>query len=191
VRCFHKYVAWFFVVTLDEKTQRYMLVKIGQRPSLEDIVGGDLVKYKTILDSEDFRELERATGLASQGIGIGSFVYLRRIFERLVEKHRQELEVAGNPIADWEGMRMVERVAALSSVLPPAVVKHKAAYGILSNGIHELSEEECRKHFPALRTALMLILEQDRIAQEQKSHEKQLEADMAEIQNELAEKSGH
>jgi hypothetical protein len=33
-------------------------------------------------------------------------------------------------------------------------------YGILSKGLHELSEDECKTYFPVLRTAIEIILDE-------------------------------
>jgi len=53
-------------------------------------------------------------------------------------------------------------------VLPSALVEHRAAYGILSKGLHELDEESCRQYFPAVRLTIVTILEQDLQAKKQK-----------------------
>ena len=39
-------------------------------------------QYDKELRKPDLKEFTRAIGLAANGVGIGSFVYLRRIFER-------------------------------------------------------------------------------------------------------------
>lgn len=132
--------------------------KVGQWPSLEDIAGADIEKYRSQLKDGYFRELKVATGLASHGVGIGSFVYLRRIFERLIYQHHDELH---EPIADFGKLRMDEKISALKDVLPPALVKNKGAYSILSKGLHELDEKTCQLYFPVVRAAIVQILEQD------------------------------
>ena len=38
------------------------------------------------------------------------------------------------------------------------LVKNTTIYGILSKGIHELSEEECRKYFPVVKQCIYQIL---------------------------------
>lgn len=136
-----------------------ILTKLGQTPSLEDVAGADIERYRKILGPE-FAELRRATGLFAHGIGIGSFVYLRRIFEALVEKARIASDPTGEREAELKAMRMSERIAELASFLPPAVIKYKDAYGILSKGLHELTEAECRRHFPVIRAAVIMMLEQ-------------------------------
>jgi hypothetical protein len=162
--------SYFF--NYDEKIAK--IQKIGQMPSLEDVAGSDIERYRKILGS-DFIELRKATGLFAHGIGIGSFVYLRRIFEGLVENARTRAETSGKDAADFSAMRMTERIDALSEHLPRAVVKYKEAYGILSKGIHELSEEECKRYFPAIRAAVIMMLEQRYEAAEKARVESELD----------------
>ena len=59
-------------------------MKIGQYPSVADIHIGQVKQYDKVLDKSILREFTKAIGLAANGVGIGSFVYLRRIFENLV-----------------------------------------------------------------------------------------------------------
>lgn len=164
--------------------------KVGQFPSIEDVAGAELKRYKPVLANEDFRELRRATGLFSHGIGIGSFVYLRRIFERMIVKHKVEAEQSGQSLpADFVTSRMDEKIAALSSVLPPSLVKNRAVYGILSKGIHELDEDTCRAYFPVVRAAIMQILEQDLEARLKKQAEADLEKEIARANSALSGKT--
>lgn len=167
----HKYL---FCFRYDGKN----LVKYGQNPSLEDIAGADIRKYEKVLPKGYFGELKRAGGLASHGIGIGAFVYLRRIFERLIFEHHEELDT---PVEGFPSLRMDEKIAALKEVLPPALVENKAAYGILSTGIHELDEESCRRHFPVVRAAIIAILEQDLQQKQRDEQAKQLREEIAKV----------
>lgn len=147
--------SYFF--NYDEKQS--ILTKVGQTPSLEDVSGAGIERYRKILGDE-FAELRRATGLFAHGIGIGSFVYLRRIFETLVEAARSVADPMGEREAEFRQMRMTDRVNELADHLPPAVVKYKDAYGILSKGLHELTEMECRQYFPVVRAAVIAMLEE-------------------------------
>lgn len=149
----HLYEFWFRIA--DDN-----LTKIGQFPSIEDIGGSELRKFRALLGEQQFGELKRANGLFSHGIGIGSFVYLRRVFEHQIWSHYDDLKKLSGPIENFERLRMDEKIGALSEVLPPALVKNKAAYSILSKGIHELDEETCTGYFPVLRTAIIIILQQ-------------------------------
>ncbi len=46
----------------------------------------------------------------------------------------------------------------LECYLPEVLTKNTTIYGILSKGIHELSEEECRKYFPVVKECIYQIL---------------------------------
>jgi hypothetical protein len=161
------------------------LMKVGQYPSLEDIGSAEIIKFRKILEQEDYAELRRATGLYSHGIGIGSFVYLRRIFERLILAHHAELTKAGREIEGFAGMAMDSKIAALADVLPPALVENRKIYSILSVGIHKLNEDTCRLHFPIVRAAIIEILEQDLAARERKKASDKVRAEVAEIERKL------
>jgi len=135
--------------------------KVGQLPSVADLQAPDLQKYRKILGKERFGELSRAVGLAAHGIGIGAFVYLRRIFESLVE----EAHVVAKSDAHWnEGAyvksRMAERIALLKAHLPPFLFENVNLWTILSLGVHELTEEDCLKHLAAVRIGIEIILDQ-------------------------------
>ncbi|TVV74692.1 hypothetical protein [Sphingomonas solaris] len=157
------------------------LLKFGQMPSLEDVAGQDIRKYAPLLRDGYFGELKRATGLASHGIGIGSFVYLRRIFEKLISDHHTTLEKSGKAVEGFATLRMEDKIGALKDVLPPALVKNKAAYSILSSGIHALDEDTCRSYFPVVRAAIIEILEQDLRAREEAKAAAALEVEIARL----------
>lgn len=160
------------------------LQKIGQFPSLQDVAGAELRQYRSVLADEDFAELNKATGLFSHGIGVGSFVYLRRIFERIINTHRADHEKQHGEIAKWSSMRMDEKIQALADVLPPFLVENRVTYGILSRGIHELDEEQCKRFFPVVRGAIILILQQDLESKKRKIAEETLRKGIAAISSE-------
>lgn len=70
--------------------------KVGQYPSFADIALDESKEYRDILDGEETSEFHKAIGLAAHGVGIGSFVYLRRIFERLIWNRFDEFKEAEN-----------------------------------------------------------------------------------------------
>lgn len=134
--------------------------KIGQIPSLAELALPDLRKYRKVLGNDRFKELTRAIGLATHGVGVGAFVYLRRIFESLIN----DAHDAASTSADWdEGAyarsRMDEKIGLLKDKLPQFLVQNRGLYSILSVGVHELSEAECLNAFPAVRLAIELILD--------------------------------
>ncbi len=142
------------------RAHKGVLQKIGQFPSLADIATPDLRKYRPILGNERFRELVRGVGLATHGVGVGAFVYLRRIFEWLIEQARMAASAeAGWSEEAFSRARMEEKITLLASHLPEFLVKNRGLYGILSVGVHTLSEEQCLNAFPAVKVAIELTLD--------------------------------
>lgn len=135
--------------------------KIGQLPSFSDLRVHQISKYKHVLTEDQMREFARAIGLASHDVGVGAYVYLRRIYEALVEEaHVESKGKAGWDEATYERSRMSEKIGLLAGVLPEFLVKNASMYSLLSKGIHELSEVECLTHFDTLRIGIELILDE-------------------------------
>lgn len=163
------------------------LIKVGQYPSLADIQFAQIgKKYDKLLSKEDLTELKRAIGLAAHGVGAGSFVYLRRIFEKLIMKTFTEnsSNLTLNK-EEFKKLRMIDKIESLQDFLPKQLLEMKEIYGILSNGVHDLTEDQCRKYFPALKLSIELILD-DRIEMEKKKRkDEQVKSAIKEISKEL------
>lgn len=147
-----------YIVSTEDNIMR----KIGQYPSIADLSFPELKEYRKVMTSkEDEKELKRAIGLYANGIGVGSFVYLRRIFERIIN-NACEKAINDNKYNEKELMdlQVKDRIKKLSGYLPKAVVDSTVAYGIMSKGIHEFSEEECKEYFPVLQAFIMMVLRQ-------------------------------
>jgi len=85
-----------------------ILMKVGQYPSVADIHIGRIKQYNSVLDKSLIKELTRAIGLAANGVGIGSFVYLRRIFEKLIMDAFNIAEENGLDKDSFNGLHMDE-----------------------------------------------------------------------------------
>lgn len=160
--------------------------KIGQYPSVADLSFPELKEYDKILSKEDMKEFRRAIGLFAQGIGVGSFVYLRRIFERIIDKAKEK--AINDKMLDektYKDAHVDQRIKMLSNYLPKTLVESTNFYGIVSKGIHELSEEECILYFPVLRDFIFMILRQWEQIRKDKEAEKQLKASLSKIANNI------
>lgn len=161
----HNLTFWLQIDSNDRTIQ-----KIGQFPSVADLNTHDVRKYRNVLNKEAFVELTRSIGLAAHGVGVGSFVYLRRIFESLVEEaHSRAVQDQGWDENGYREARMDDKIRLLSHLLPRFLVEHRSLYGILSKGVHELSEDECLAAFPVVKAGIEIILDDKlRIIAEQK-----------------------
>lgn len=142
----------------DRHTKHFM--KIGQFPSIADLHISQIKNYDKVLDREQLREFTRAIGLAANGVGIGSFVYLRRIFEDLIYESKEEATKVGINVSTFKSIRMDEKIQLLHEYLPEFLVKNKSLYSILSKGIHELTENECLENFEVVKVGIELILDE-------------------------------
>jgi hypothetical protein len=131
--------------------------KIGQFPSYADIAIDQSKIYSKLLGKEDAAEFHKALGLAAHGVGIGSYVYIRRIFERLIQKRFDEFKVKeGWDEVAYQKLRMSDRIEFLKDHLPVFLIKNRRIYSILSLGIHDLDENTCLGFFEVLRTSTIV-----------------------------------
>lgn len=170
----------FDLIVTDDK-----IIKIGQYPSVADLVIPEIAKYKSVLGTQ-YRELSKAVGLFAHGIGIGSFVYLRRIIEKLVfDKYSEVADRISIPREEFEHHKFDVKIETLKEFLPNILVENKNVYGIVSKGIHELSEDECLEMFPYVRAGIELILDDLLAERERKAKEKMFEKFVAQKTGEL------
>lgn len=155
------------------------IIKIGQYPTVADLQISDIKKYKKVLGDQAV-EYSKAIGLFAHGIGIGSFVYLRRIIEKLVfDKYSEvsdELDISSQ---DFVALKFEEKINVLKDYLPAVLVENKGLYGIVSKGIHELSEDECKSIFPNIQIGIEMILDDILAERERKEKEKRFSSYIA------------
>lgn len=186
LKCTRRQHPYLILFRVEGNTQKGGFIeKIGMLPSMEDIASSDLQKYRGLISKSDFSELHRAGGLSSHGIGIGSFVYLRRILEKQITSHYERRVNEKGEIEGFSALRIVEKIEAISDYLPEALVKHRNVYGILSKGIHELDEKTCLEFFKPVRSAIIMILEQDYQIREKQKAADELEKSLAGIMQAL------
>jgi hypothetical protein len=152
------------------------VIKVGQYPSLADIaIDENRQKYRSVLRGDNWSELYKAVGLAAHGEGIGSFVYLRRVFERLILSRFDEFkQEEGWDDEDFAQLRMDQKVALLKNHLPSYLVESKKIYSVFSLGIHELDNETCLHFFDIGKRSIIIILEDDLKKQQELADRKKL-----------------
>ncbi|WP_284620099.1 hypothetical protein [Aquabacterium humicola] len=135
------------------------LSKIGQHPSLTDFQLGDLGEFESAMTKTQRREFVQAINSAAHGYSVAACTYLRRVFEQLLKEAR-DAHIAEHGLKDWPEFRAAktdERIKLVRDRLPAFLSEHPQLYGLLSLGVHELSDEECAREFPLLRQAIELI----------------------------------
>lgn len=140
------------------------------------------------MGKEKLAEFIRAIGLSAHGIGIGSFVYLRRIFEDLIEtSHQKASQASGWNEAEYIRGRMDEKILLLKDYLPEFLVENRSAYLILSAGIHSLGEQECLEYYEPLKLAIEIVLDQKLEKQEREEKENLTTKAISQIRSKLRE----
>lgn len=152
------------------RLEKNAVVKVGQEPSLADIANDEAATYRSVLKKEDAAELHKAIGLAAHGVGVGSFVYLRRIFENIIFNRFSEFRDAEGWVeGDFKKLRMNEKVQFLQGHIPNFLYENREMYSVLSQGIHSLSEEDCLRAFEPLKLSIKIVLEEDKKKQEEQA----------------------
>lgn len=146
--------------------------KVGQRPSVADIAFGELGAIPNI-EKQDRSELGRALGLFAHDTPLGAFVYLRRVFERMIDRaHERHQTCHGSYLQNWRDLRMGDRISALAGELPAVVRSNSAVWGLLSKGIHELSDDDAQTLFPLVKAVIFEMLgDEERYRQAAKQSE--------------------
>lgn len=151
-----------------------LLVKVGQYPSLTDFQLGDLTEFEDGMSKQQRREFVRATNSAAHGFNVAACVYFRRVFESVLMEARDEY-MAQHGLTEWQEFkdaRTDERIRLLREHLPRFMSEHPQLYGVLSLGVHELTEEQCAAELPMLRKAIELIM-RDRVTAARQNRERE------------------
>jgi hypothetical protein len=142
------------------------IMKIGQYPPISMLNEKLIRSFRKELDNHDYQELSKALQLHANGFPVASFVYLRRIYENLVEKeHRKQSTSQKNwDEEDYRRRSFGDQVKLLvdngADIIPAEIKHHKEKiYRVLSLGIHQYSEQECNQYFDVLFSCITLILE--------------------------------
>lgn len=173
----------------NEEVSFYSCIKVGQYPPHAELVAVQLKVVSKIADSLDMKELRRAAGLISHDAAIGAFVYLRRVFERIIAKAWKNAKESGESLPDPPPLRMEEKIEALRNHLPDIVVRNAKVYGILSLGLHELTEEQCTRAYPLVEESVIAMLEDAHMHAEKRKREKRISDELARMSGELGKSS--
>lgn len=163
-----------------------IIEKVGQYPSVADIQIAQIKQYSKVLGNQYMKDFAKAIGLAANGVGTGSFVYLRRIFEYLV--HEAAYVAIANGDVDEQTFatsKMDQKLKLLENYLPDVLKDNKPLYGVLSKGIHELSEDECLEYFSVVREVIELILDEREYLRQQEEKKKRARNNLSIIAGKL------
>lgn len=154
--CGHNLIIFFEII--DENN----IMKIGQSPSIYDI--NENINNKAFLKElgEEYAYYYKtACSLNSFNSNIGAMTYLRRIFEKLlIDCFTENQDALSIEMQSFMKLRMDEKIQELKPFLPNLMFDNgfNGIYSKISDGIHNLTEEECQKIFSPLRMAIEEVL---------------------------------
>ena len=165
------FLVHFTTVQLDKNQTCLVIEKVGQIPAwdiemdkeLENLLGEHAVYYKRGLINE------------SQGYGIGAHAYFRRITEGVIdelldliydliesgekEKYKVALEQTKLTRVTQEKIDLVKDLLP-DSLKPDGMNPLGVLHSALSEGLHELSDEECMEQAELIRGSLIFLINQ-------------------------------
>lgn len=137
------------------------LTKIGQTLSHTHLFAAETKKYRKYFPDIQ-KELFTSMKLFSEGFGVAAILYLRRIFEKLINNAAQEhINAHPQDAETLKNARMVGRIEILHDKLPNFLVQNKSMYSILSLAVHELEEDLCLEAYPFIKDSILMILDQE------------------------------
>lgn len=135
---------------------------------------------------EKYSDFNRGIGLFSHGIGAGSLIYLRRVFEILIEDaHKKAVDELPEFDKDIKLNKMDEKIHILKDYLPNFLVENRKIHGILSKGIHELTEDKCLEIFPVIKLSIELILDEKIEAEERERKRRETKKHLEKLSEEI------
>lgn len=168
--CAHcqKFTRYFFIKVADDRTS---LMKVGQYPAWE--VSADPTIERMLGEHANY--FRKGLICESQGYGIGSFAYYRRIIEEIIgqllddiagllsgdehEKYVQALNETKTTIVTQDKIKLVKDL--LPAILRPNGTNPLAVlHSVLSEGLHGKSDEDCLEYAMAVREVLVFLVNQ-------------------------------
>ena len=189
--------------TCDEKLtmiflyEKNCITKVYQSFISDIVKDEDIQKFKKmeLLNEDDLKELNNANKCKKLGMNIASFVYMRRIFEnmlqRIYEAHQSEVTIKDSS-KKFTDLYVKDKVKLLKPYLPILMNEEVSAdkyiklYKLLSEGIHKLNEDICESLYNIIKELLLMILEKEMQEKKNKKNLTELETSFNKIFNKNA-----
>lgn len=158
---FH-YQKMYLLYTLDNGLITFR--KIGQKPMNTDLVDKYSNDYKSILSKydalDDFRHFEQSE---SRNLLAGSCTYLRRIFEKMVNKMLLNPKISEDQRKNAH--RFEDKIKLVKDQFDDDIIDIlTSSYSLLSRGIHELDNNEIDQFYSLMLELICTQLEYENSA---------------------------
>ncbi len=153
------------------------IIKLAQYPSLYDVCRDELKKYQKnkLIDKNSFNEIYKAETCASSGYYVAAYTYMRRVYETmLMSVFTDNQEAIGISESEFRKLHSDKKLEAIKDYLAIDDEIYLPLYGLLSAGIHAMSEEQCCEDYVVLKPILLEILAEQKAKQEKADKRKEL-----------------
>jgi len=175
-------------ITVIQRRNIFEVVKTGQYPNKEDIQGFDFDEYKKVLEKYDiYKDYKNAYVCNCHNFSVASYAYIRRVFEKIlvsfieVKKEKTGKEPKDNKVENkikFTSDMFCDDIRPLLTML----------YSVLSKGVHQLSEEECKKYYDTLHAIIKMQLADMEAERQKEEKKKSLSKELSKIHSELSKK---
>ena len=140
-------------------------------------------KYSNCLDEKQRENLVMAIRSNRLGMSVGSFAYIRRLLESLVEKVLIENTIHVDSHDQFKDLLC--KAEKVTPLFPDELSDTKTGlYSFLSEGVHKWTDEECAQYYPLVEFAVFSILEFLKNQKEKKKRIVQLQQAIGKMNNE-------
>lgn len=184
----HKF-RFIYNLRFNKEKNKFIISKVGQNPSRVELNKYTFKKYRKSLGEIYYSELIKAEKLYLEKQSIGAFIYLRRIFEKLVKDakdlHENNHDKLWHSDKEFYKEKMEVRIKKLKDYLPKLLVEQNQMFSVLSAGIHSLEEQQCEKYYPTVKEGIILMLDEAIEKKEILKREKNFVASINKVNREI------
>ena len=168
----HQYIMY---ISVEIKKDGFVVRKIGQNPSMLTVKGFDFDKYKKELEVLNaYEDYKKADLSYADYFYVGSFAYLRRIFEKMLDEYTKGKALVDNHVDTKINVAKEKFDPRIRDLL-------KNMYGILSASIHELDEETSKDYYISLKAIIDIQLECLKTEKDKEKQSKELSSVLGKI----------
>lgn len=166
---------------------KIIVTKVGQYPSLLSVKGFDFDKYKKQLKKYNaYDDYKNADLSMANNFFAGAYTYLRRVYEKQLNFY---LEIDKPILSD---NNTETKIKAVKNNFDPRIHEHLGnLYKILSIGIHELDDEECKEYYIYLKAMIDMQLQFEKAKDEAEKQSKSLNINISNITTKLQQRKAN
>jgi hypothetical protein len=156
-----------FGIRSTEGVNNFYIEKVGQYPSLQ--INPDAL-FKKFLSKPDIKFYQKGKMLFNQNFGIGALAYWRRIIENEIKRFgtatmssNANAKSTLEPLFKDQKLKINDIIDKLTQFLPEQILlggenPFKILYSSVSNGIHNLNEDECSERSKNIEQLLKHVI---------------------------------